>query len=809
MAEADKVIEAEQKPMAGGTARPAMPEIPSRLPVLPMSDVVVFPHMTVPLLVTSGPSTKLIDDVVAGSRLLLVTLQKDPDAEHPRADQLHEFGCIARIVRMLKFPDESVRVLIQGQKRAKILRIESQEPYLVGRIAPMEEEIEDSIELAALARNAANQFQEIVSLSPSLPDELKVAASNTEDPARLADLIGSVLSIPLPDKQRLLETANVKKRLEILTTAANREREVLALGSEIQDKVGKALGKTQREFFLHEQLKAIQKELGESAESGTEITELREKIETAQMPPEPKKVATKELDRLATIPAASAEYTVARTYLDWLITVPWSKSTEDKMDIGRARRILNEDHYDLEQVKKRILEYLSVLKLRSNSNGPAAVSKAPILCFVGPPGVGKTSLGMSIARALGRKFHRISLGGVRDEAEIRGHRRTYIGALPGRILQGLRRVESNNPVYMLDEIDKVGADFRGDPSAALLEVLDPQQNNSFSDHYLELPFDLSRVMFITTANLLDPVPPALRDRMEVIELPGYTDQEKLHIARKYLVSRQLVEHGLTGKQLTLHDNALTGIIRHYTREAGVRNLERGIATICRRTARRIVERRAQCVIVTAKNLKDFLGPQEFIQDMAERTTEPGVALGLAWTSAGGDILFIEATAMPGKGNLVLTGSLGDVMRESAMAAMSYVRSHAEQLGVESKAFGRNDIHIHVPAGAIPKDGPSAGVTIAVALTSLVTRRPIRPAVAMTGEITLRGKVLPVGGIKEKVLAAARSGVKTVLLPEQNRKDLIGVPTEIRRKLKFRFVRTIADALNLAIQGTIKPKPGRR
>ncbi len=808
MAEADKLTGVENKPTADGVARSVSAEIPSRLPVLPMSDVVVFPHMTVPLLVTSGASTKLIDDVVAGNRLLIVTLQKDPEVEHPRGHQLNEFGCIARIVRMLKFPDESVRVLIQGQKRGKILQIESEEPYLVGRVAPMEDETEDSIELTALARNAANQFQEIVSLSPSLPEELKVASANIEDPGRLADLIGSVLNTSLSEKQQLLETVNVKKRLEILTTAINREREVLALGSEIQDKVGKALTKTQREFFLREQLKAIQKELGAGAEGGMEIAELRDKIEAAQMPPEAKKVATKELDRLATIPSASAEYTVARTYLDWLITVPWSKSTEDKMDIAHARRILNEDHYDLDQVKKRILEYLSVLKLRSDSQGGAVVGKAPILCFVGPPGVGKTSLGRSIARALGRKFHRISLGGVRDEAEIRGHRRTYVGALPGRILQGLRRAESNNPVFMLDEIDKVGADFRGDPSAALLEVLDPQQNNSFSDHYLEVPFDLSRVMFITTANLLDPVPPALRDRMEVIELPGYTEQEKLHIARKYLVARQLVEHGLTGKQLAVRDSALTGIVRHYTREAGVRNLERGIATICRRTARRIVEGHARGVIATGKNLKDFLGPQEFIQDMAERTTEPGVALGLAWTSAGGDILFIEATAMPGKGTLVLTGSLGDVMRESAMAAMSYVRSHAQQLGVESKAFVRNDIHIHVPAGAIPKDGPSAGVTIAVALTSLVTRRPIRPAIAMTGEITLRGKVLPVGGIKEKVLAAARSGVKTVILPEQNRKDLVDIPTEVRHKLKFRFVRTIADALNLAIQGTIKPKPIR-
>jgi ATP-dependent Lon protease len=497
------------------------------------------------------------------------------------------------------------------------------------------------------------------------------------------------------------------------------------------------------------------------------------------------------------MPAAAAEYTVARTYLDWLIAVPWSKSTEDKLDIARAKCILDEDHYDLQQVKKRVLEYLSVLKLKS-ANGETVVGKGPILCFVGPPGVGKTSLGMSIARALGRKFIRISLGGVRDEAEIRGHRRTYIGALPGRILQWLRRAESNNPVFMLDEIDKVGADFRGDPSAALLEVLDPQQNHNFSDHYLEVPFDLSRVMFITTANLLEPIPPALRDRMEVITLPGYTEEEKIHIATKYLIPRQLSEHGLKEKQLRISQNALASIIRDYTREAGVRNLEREIATLCRRTARRIVEGRAKSVMVTAKNLKHFLGPSEFFHDMAERTTEPGVAIGLAWTATGGDILFVEATQMSGKGNLILTGSLGDVMRESAQAALSYVRSHARQLGIEPRSFEKSDIHIHVPSGAIPKDGPSAGVTMAVALASLLMHRPVKSALAMTGEITLRGKILPIGGVKEKVLAAARSGIKIVILPDQNRKDLTDVPAEIRKKLKFRFVKTIADMLHAAL-----------
>ncbi|HTS18914.1 MAG TPA: endopeptidase La [Verrucomicrobiae bacterium] len=776
----------------------AVQELPSQLPILPMSDVVVFPHMVAPLLVSNAQSIRLIDDVVAGHRLLGVTWQTDPDADEPRPDQLHPFGCIVRVVRMLKFPDESVRVLIQGMKRMRIVHVETETPYLQAKVAPVDDETEPSLETSALARNAANQFQEIIGLSPSLPDELRVALVNIDDPGKLADVIAANLNISLHEKQQLLEAVRVKSRLTLLTSLLNREIEVLHLGSEIQNKVNSALSKSQREYFLREQLKAIQKELGETGEQGSEVKELRDKIDKAQMPADVKKVAIKEVDRLATMTPAAAEYTVSRSYLDWLIALPWSKSTEDKLDIIQAKRILDADHYDLEPVKKRILEYLSVLKLRSNGSTEAAVGRGPILCFVGPPGVGKTSLGRSIAHTLGRKFIRISLGGVRDEAEIRGHRRTYIGALPGRVIQGLRRAESNNPVFMLDEIDKVGQDFRGDPSSALLEVLDPQQNNSFSDHYLEVPFDLSRVMFITTANQLEPIPPALRDRMEVIELPGYTEQEKVHIAMKYLVPRQLEEHGLKKSQLVISKEALGAIIRDHTREAGVRNLEREIATICRRTARRIVERKTKMVTVTPQNLKDFLGPAEFFHDVAERTTEPGVAIGLAWTPAGGDILFIEATQMPGRGSLILTGSLGDVMRESAQAALSYLRSRAKQLRIDPKNFEKTDIHVHVPAGAIPKDGPSAGITMAVALASLLLRKPVRPTLAMTGEITLRGKILPVGGVKEKVLAAARSGVRMVILPEQNRKDLPQVPPEIRRKLQFRFAKTIEAALRIAL-----------
>ena len=785
-------------PATSGGKQSVAPEIPGQLPLLPLSDVVVFPYMVAPLLVASQNSIRLIDDAVAGDRLIGVTLQKNPEDEHPGLDQLQSTGCIVRVVRMIKLPDESVRVLIQGLKRMRIASLVSEKPYLVTKITPLEDEVQTGIELAALQRNAVSQFQQIVTLTPALPDELKVTVLNIDEASKLADVIAASLNFSLEEKQRLLELTDVRLRLNGLGGLLTRELEVLHLGSEIQSKVSSALSKSQREYFLREQLKQIQKELGEGAEGGTEVADLRNKIDQAKLPAEAKKVAIKELDRLASIPPASAEYTVARSYLDWLITVPWNVSTQDKLDIPGAKRVLDEDHYDLLHVKKRILEYLSVLKLKSGNGTDTSVGKGPILCFVGPPGVGKTSLGMSIARALGRKFVRLSLGGVRDEAEIRGHRRTYIGALPGRILQGLRRVESNNPVFMLDEIDKVGADFRGDPSSALLEVLDPQQNNAFSDHYLELPFDLSHVMFITTANLLEPILPALRDRMEVIELPGYTEEDKLHITSKYLIPRQLAEHGLKGSQLTIQPGALADIVRTHTREAGVRNLERCIATICRRTARKIVEAGAKSVTVSRTNLKDFLGAPEFFHDRVERSTEPGVALGLAWTSVGGDILFIEATQMSGKGQLLLTGSLGEVMRESVQAALSYIRSHAKPLKLDSTAFEKTDFHVHVPAGAIPKDGPSAGITMAVALVSLLTHRPVRPALAMTGEITLRGKILPVGGIKEKVLAASRSGVKEILLPEQNRKDLADIPPEVRRKTKFHFVKTIEDALRLAL-----------
>jgi ATP-dependent Lon protease len=768
-------------------------QIPASLPALPLSDLVIFPFMVAPLLVSSQSSISLVDDVVAGNRLLVLVLQKNPDIENPGADDLHEYGCVGKVLKMLKFPDESVRILVQGLKRAKIVHIDKNEPYLVAGIAVLEEQVEKSLEMDALARNAANQFQEVVSLTPSLPDELKIAAVNLDDPSKLSDLIASNLNIALNEKQKLLENADVKARLGKLTSLLNRELEVLHLGSEIQTKVSSAVSKNQRDFYLREQMKAIQKELGEGSEQEVEAKELREKIEKAKMPEEARKVALKEADRLATIPSVSAEYTVVRTYLDWLVALPWSKATEDKLDIRRARQILDEDHYDLDKVKERILEYLSVLKLKNDMKGP-------ILCFVGPPGVGKTSLGRSIARALNRKFHRISLGGVRDEAEIRGHRRTYIGALPGRIIQGLRKVEVNNPVFMLDEVDKLGADFRGDPSAALLEVLDPAQNNSFSDHYLEVTFDLSHVMFLLTANVMDTVPPALRDRMEVLELPGYTTEEKVFIARNYLVPQQTREHGLKESQIVFQPEAIQKIIGDYTREAGVRNLEREVAAICRKVARQLVEGKAGKgrIQIAPKDVRELLGTERFFYEAAERTSATGVATGLAWTPTGGDILFIEATAMPGKGNLILTGSLGNVMRESAQAALSFIRARGERIGVSTRNFDQLDVHIHVPAGAIPKDGPSAGVTIAAALASLFTKRPVRSDVAMTGEITLRGKVLPVGGVKEKVLAAARSGIHTIILPKRNEKDLEDIPKDVRRKMKFHPVEDITATLKLAL-----------
>ncbi|MDD2710881.1 MAG: endopeptidase La [Verrucomicrobiae bacterium] len=764
---------------------------PASLPVLPLSDLVVFPFMVAPLLITSKASTQLIDEVVANNRLLALVLQKNPETEDPNVKDLHTHGCIARVLKMLKFPDESVRVLVQGLKRVKLTGLESHEPFIRARIEPMEDRVEQNIEVEALTRNASKVFQQIISLSPNLPDELKVALFNMEDPSKLTDLIATNLNLPLADKQKFLETTDVKERLKNLASFLQKELDVLQLGSEIQNRVSSALSKNQREYFLREQLRQIQKELGDGEGSGGDVKELRERIEKAGLPEEAHKTAIKELDRLGAIPMASAEYSVSRTYLDWIIGMPWSVSTEDNLDISRARKILDADHYGLQKVKERILEHLAILKLKRDKKGP-------ILCFVGPPGVGKTSLGKSIARALGRKFVRISLGGVRDEAEIRGHRRTYIGALPGRIIQGLRKSESNNPVFMLDEIDKVGSDFRGDPSSALLEVLDPAQNTTFSDHYLELPFDLSHVLFITTANWLDTVPPALRDRMEVIELPGYTEQEKLRIGAKYLVPRQREEHGLTPRQVRIPGATLKRLISQYTREAGVRNLEREVASLYRKAGRRIVEGKASQLTLKPGDLDSYLGPRKFFADSAERISEPGIAIGLAWTPAGGEILFIEAALVKGKGNLILTGSLGEVMQESAQAAFSYVKSHARSLKIDVEMFEKHDVHIHIPAGAAPKDGPSAGVTLAVVLASLFTGRKVRPYMAMTGEISLRGKVLPVGGVKEKTLAAARSGIKMILLPEKNKRDLEEVPAEIRRKLKFTPITTVSEALKLAL-----------
>lgn len=766
--------------------------LPTSLPVMPLSDLVVFPFMVAPLLVNTKPSVRLVDEVVAGNRLLLLVLQKRPDQEDPGPEDLHRFGCAARVLKMLKFPDESTRVLVQGIRRARVTGFKKDSAVLRAAIEPVDDVVFADLETEALSRNATKIFSEVVTLSPHLADELKIAALNMEDAGKLADLIVANLNLPPTEKQKFLEMTDARARLRDLAPLLQKELDVLQLGSEIQTKVSHAMSKNQREYILREQLRQIHKELGEPESGNSEIRDLKTRVEEAGLPAEARKVADKEIERLAVIPSASAEYTVARTYLDWLIAMPWSKHTADRIEVARARRILDADHYGLRKVKERILEHLAILKLKPDKKGP-------ILCFAGPPGVGKTSLGMSIAKALGRKFVRFSLGGIRDEAEIRGHRRTYVGALPGRVIQGLRKAESNNPVFMLDEIDKVGADFRGDPSSALLEALDPAQNASFSDHYLEVPFDLSHVLFITTANWLEPVPPALRDRMEVIEIPGYTDEEKLRIAAEHLFPRQRDEHGLRVSQLRLPPATLRALIANYTREAGVRNLEREIAALCRKAGRLIVERKRRRLTIRPGDLHGFLGPIRFFNESAERATEIGVATGLAWTPAGGEILFVEATRMPGKGNLLLTGSLGDVMRESAQAALSYVKTHAVGLKISPETFEKSDLHIHIPSGATPKDGPSAGIALAVALASLLTRRKALPGVAMTGEISLRGRVLPVGGVKEKVLAAARSGIREVLIPKKNLRDLEDVPPEIRRRLKFVPIRDVGQAFREALE----------
>ncbi|MGA2281863.1 MAG: endopeptidase La [Verrucomicrobiota bacterium] len=785
--------------LGGAEKSDALPRISSRslpenLPILGLSDIVIFPGAVVPLLVETGPSLRLIDDIVAGDRLFAAVLQRKPEIVEPMPEDLHDVGCVSRLSKMVKFPDGTARVLVEGLWRIHISKYALPAPYLRASYELLRDETEDSIELQAMLRNAHRQFEEIARLSNALSDQVKISALNTEHPGHFADLIAANLNLSLEDRQKLLETISVRERLQKLLPLLNREQEVLTLSSKIQNDVASSIAKTQRDFFLREQLRAIQRELGESESGSGETKSLREKIEQTPMPNEARKAAEQELERLQQTPPAAAEYAVGRNYLDWILSLPWEKSTEDKLDLKAAEKILNEQHFGLVKVKDRLLEFIAVIKRRKQIKGP-------ILCLVGPPGVGKTSLGKSVADALGRKFARISLGGMRDEAEIRGHRRTYVGAMPGRIIQTLRRIESRNPVILLDELDKVGADFRGDPASALLEVLDPAQNHTFTDHYLDLPFDLSRVLFITTANWLEPIHPALRDRLEVIELPSYTESEKLQIAKRYLVPRQIEEHGLTRQDVKFADTALHKLIREYTREAGVRQLEREIAALLRKATRKIISQngKATTVKLDAENLEDFLGHAPFIAETAEKITEYGIATGLAWTPFGGDVLFIEATRMRGRGNLLLTGSLGEVMKESAQTAVSYLRSQAKLLNLDLSDYNKFDVHIHVPAGATPKDGPSAGVAIVAALASLLTKRRVRFRMAMTGEISLRGRVLRVGGIKEKVLAASRFGIKEIILPEQNKSDWLDVPAEVRAKLKVHFVQHIADVLRLALE----------
>jgi ATP-dependent Lon protease len=764
-------------------------EIPQVLPILPLRNTVVFPNQILPISVGREKSIQLVKETE--NNLVVLVAQRDGKVDQPKPDDLYSWGTIATIMKIFKMPDNTQSVMVQGLVRAKLLDYTQQEPYFKALVQPHGEKQPEGMDIEALVGNIRGLFQKVVSLANYLTPEHAVLVANTEEPGRLADIIIWNLNIATAEKQKILELVDVKERLEKLTYLLNKELQILELGSKIQSEVQGEINKTQREYYLREQLKAIRRELGEDQDERTaEVNELRQKIKDAKMTEDVTEVALKELDRLSKMPPAAAEYTVSRTYLDWLIDLPWSKSTDDNLDVKEAQKVLDEDHYDLEKVKKRILEYLAVRRLKKDMKGP-------ILCFVGPPGVGKTSLGKSIARALGRKFIRISLGGVRDEAEIRGHRRTYIGALPGRVIQGLKKAGSRNPVFMLDEIDKVGMDFRGDPSSALLEVLDPEQNFSFSDHYLEVPFDLSQVMFIATANLADPIIPALKDRMEILELPGYTEEEKMHIARKYLIPKQHDEHGLTPEQVIFEEEALREVITSYTREAGVRNLERQIAAICRGVAREVVEGKVEAKRITPDDLSTYLGPVKFFSEIAERTSRAGVATGLAWTPVGGDILFIEATKMRGKGTLILTGSLGDVMKESAKAALSYIRSKAGSLKIDDKELNKYDIHIHVPAGAIPKDGPSAGVTLFTALVSLLTDRKVHSNVAMTGEITLRGLVLPVGGIKEKVLAANRAGIAKVILPEKNKKDVEEIPDSVRKNIELVFVREMDEMLEHA------------
>jgi len=771
------------------------------LPILPLKGTIVYPYLVVPLMIQDPEQTRLVDDaLMRGSRIGLF-LQKDPKQENPSPDDLYQVGCTGNILKMLRFPDGTVRFLIQGLARIRIRRFTSAPPRMMAEVEELEEIVEETVKLEALHRNLTEQVKTLVELAPYLSEEFHISAINQDTPSKLTDFVASNLNITISQKQQLLEELNVLKRMNKLYLALNKEIEVLQLSQKIQSQAASELGKSQRDYILREQLKAIRKELGDADET-SEAEEFEKKIKVAKMPEYAEQASRKELDRLSHMNPSSAEYTVSRTYLDWLVSLPWGISTSDKLDLKRAKKILDDDHYDLDKVKDRILEYLAVRKLKSDIKGP-------IICFVGPPGVGKTSLGKSIARALGREFARVSLGGMRDEAEIKGHRRTYIGAMPGRVIQSIKRCGSNNPVIMLDEVDKLGADFRGDPSSALLEVLDPEQNDSFSDHYLEIAFDLSKVMFITTANWMEPIPPVLRDRMEVIPIPGYTDLEKVAIAKRHLIPKQLDNHGLTKANLAFQDSAIKAIIDGYTREAGLRNLEREIASVARKVARKVASGSKRKINVNAKDISKLLGPKKFIREALSRQGQVGVVPGLAYTAVGGELLFIEATAMPGKRELTLTGHLGDIMKESAQAALSFIRSNSTELNIPADIFENREIHIHVPSGATPKDGPSAGITIVVALASLLTKMPVKPCLAMTGEITLRGQILPIGGLKEKLLAAYRAGVKTVMLPEENRKDTIELPSEIKGSVKLKFFSDALAAVKFALEMRSKNKSGQQ
>ncbi len=768
--------------------------IPSELPLLPLRNSVIFPRLVIPLAIGRPRSSKAVEEAILNHKMLCVVAQKSPEIEEPTLEDMFTVGTAVIIKKIAKMPDGSSQILVEGLCRVRVKKKLQADPYVIVMIEEIGESQQSSVELEALMRMVNSQLEQCTKLGKTIPTDVLITALNISDPGHLADLVASSFMSSVVDRQNILETFDTIERLREITVFLEKEIQLLKVQSKIQYHIQKEMGKSQREYYLREQMKAIQEELGEKDELSAEIAEFKEKIKDAEMSEEVEKKALKEVDRLAKMPSASAEAVVVRTYLDWLVTIPWSIETEDKLDTKEAAKILDEDHYGLEKPKERVIEYLAVRQLKKKMKGP-------ILCFVGPPGVGKTSVGRSIARALGRKFIRMSLGGIHDEAEIRGHRRTYIGALPGRIIQGIRQAGSRNPVFMIDEIDKVGADFRGDPSAALLEVLDPEQNNSFRDHYLDVPFDLSAVVFITTANILDPIPPALRDRMEVLEFPGYIPEEKLAIAQQFLVPKQIEAHGLTKEQIQFTDSAIMMIISEYTREAGVRNVEREIATICRKVARKIVEGEGTREEVTPDMLREYLGVPKFFNEVLEGQDLVGVATGLAWTQAGGDILFFEATKLPGKGNLELTGHLGEIMQESAKAALSYARANARRLGIESNFYEKYDIHLHVPAGAIPKDGSSAGITIATVIISALTERPVRRDIGMTGEITLRGRILPIGGVREKVLAAHRMGIRKVIIPRRNEKDLEEVPAKEKGELEFIFVDSMDEVLNIVISSS--------